>query len=161
MNLKLTEAQAQAVINAQAAEIAALKLRMVKAHVTMKYLNGRRELKREVIERAIAHIRDLIAGDEYRVDDEGAEHLPQYNHEALEATIAQYEALYTDKASHYGTMIMVPYLSYLYQFATNGYDDVRASNTEGQVERLMTNYLWREGEPETPSHFSSPGLSMD
>jgi hypothetical protein len=38
---------------------------------------------------------------------------------------------------------------------------IEASNTEGQVQRLMTNYLWREGEPATPSHFSSPGLSMD
>ena len=107
MNIELTAEQAQAVINSQAAQIAALKQRMIKAHVTMKYLNGRRELKRDVIAAAIAHIRGLIADDEYRVDDEGFEHLPQYNHEALEATIAQYEALYTDKSSHYGSMIMV------------------------------------------------------
>lgn len=153
MKLELTEAQAQAVINSQERQIAALRLRLVRAHVTMKYLTGTKQcLTVAQIKAAMNHLMGLIESDSRQGEETGYRDL---DHDAIEARHAEYAAL----LERDNDVRKVPVLGYHYQFVINGHDDVSARNVEGHVKSLMTKYLWVEGEPETPAYFSSPGLS--
>lgn len=158
MNLNLTQEQAQAVIDAQERELKALRLRLTQAHVTMKYMvRMTGQLTPMLRTQAVAALQELLDSDQPEGPDDWG-YQPRYNHSVLEELIEQYQALERDPKWSVIYGIELPMLSYLWQFAVNRHNDSRARNVVCDVERLMTKYLWRSGEPETPDHFSTPGL---
>ena len=65
MQLKLTAAQAQTVIDSQARELAALKLRLKRAHVTLKYMTrATGQLTPALLQSAVASLQSLIDCDQ-------------------------------------------------------------------------------------------------
>lgn len=159
MNLKLTEEQAQAVINSQEAKLGKLNMRLKRAHVTMKYLTRvTRTLSIAEIEKVIKHLEGLMDSDSRQAEETGYSDL---NHTAVLERQDEYKALLELEDTKRWEKAKVPMLGYLYQYATNGYDDMAARNVEFEVNELMEKYLWRKGEPETPDFFSSHGLTME
>lgn len=163
MNLDLTQEQAQAVISSQAAQLKALKLRMRRAHVTMKYL-VRASVNVTVgqVNDAIAHLNSLIDSDSEQAERTGYSDI---DHRVVEQRIEELQAFLDSGDTKRWNRVKLPVLSYHYQFIVNGYDDSAASNVAFETNELMNKYLWRDGEPLTPNFFSSPpgkdGLDME
>lgn len=152
MNLNLTQDQAQAVIDSQAEQIKALKLRLAKAHVTMKYLT-RAELPVTPAElrSVIAHLEEAMDADNVQAAETGYSDL---NHGAMQERVEQFQKLLDQAGSR---SVKLPMLGYHHVYLRS-FSDGEANNVESYVASLMTKHLWREGEPETPNFFSSHGM---
>jgi hypothetical protein len=159
MKLELTDEEAQKVINSQRKEIGTLRGRLLRAHICTSYLNGEHvvRLNAKEIDGAISHMRELIEGDQPEgPEDWGFTH--RYDHDAIEERIMEFEQLkkLKDYNPHYG--VNVPIFSYPFWYVATKYDDQKTRSQINMFEKLRE-YLWKEGEPVPPNHFSSNGVS--
>lgn len=159
MNVELTADEAQRVINSQRKQIGDLKGRLLRAHICTSYLNSEHvvPLTDKQLEAAIKHMRGLIDSDQPSGPEDWDFHR-QYDHEAIEERIKEFEVLLAkskEKFSH--NRVNVPIYSYAFWYIMTSYDDSRA---RGQVDMFesLRKYLWKEGEPVPPNHFSSNGV---
>lgn len=153
MKLDLTEEETQKVINAQRREIGELKGRLTRAHIVTSYMDSKFTvwLQPQQINAAITHLKHLL-------------HLaqcgnPEYDEDELERNIKLYEDTKKEKDynEHYG--VRMSHYDFRFLFVAMRYDE-RAARQESERIEQIRKYLWKEGEPVPPTHFSSHGTWM-
>jgi len=152
MNLELTETEAQAVINSQRAKLGVLQGRLTRAHVCWHYVNSQKAyITPEQVEKAIKYLTHQL--------EQCYCHERDLDEDEITDLIKQYKDLREQRFPlwHEKRGAEVPIMGMLYQLVINDMDAKKASYNVHHFEE-MPKYLWKEGEPVAPKHFSSNGV---
>ena len=157
LELTVTAEQAQSIIDSQQREISALKGRLIRAHITSKYLaRASAYVTPTRIELAIKELRSMIDNDQPD-DAEDYGFQPRYDHSKIEDMILKMAELSERKDFHKDFGIRLPIISEMYQIINRSAWDDDTDSLESKV-IMLQGYLHKDGEPETPDFFSSDGV---